>query len=81
MTAERFNTLSFEQQGYYTVKCGAYLTSCNDAFFSIDLYQINDYYVEFFYRHGETECCMARAFCNMYELNRYLENISIEDLL
>jgi hypothetical protein len=73
MTAERFNTLTLPQQGYYTVKCGVYLASFNDICFSIDLYQVNDYYVEIYYNHGETKCCMARAFCNMYELNRYLK--------
>jgi hypothetical protein len=80
MTAARFNELSLEQQGYYTVKRGVYLSSFHDFYCSSDLYQAENFYVEIFYLHGEARCCMARAFTNTQELNRYLENISIAEL-
>jgi hypothetical protein len=81
MTAERFNTLTLPQQCYYTVKCGIYLASFNDCHFSLDLYQVNNYYVEVFYRLGETECSFARAFSDTFDLNKYLQKISIAELL
>jgi hypothetical protein len=81
MTAERFNTLTLEQQSYYTVKCGVYLASFHDVYLSADLYQSGNFYIEMYYEKGNNSCCMARAFTETYVLNKYLQDISIEELL
>lgn len=81
MTANRFNALTLPQKCYFVVKCGVYLSTFNDRRLSIDLYQLEDYYVEIFYEHGTTDCSMARAFVGTFELDKYLVNISIAELL
>lgn len=81
MNIEKFNALTLPQKCYYTAKRGVYLATFNDLYLSIDLYQVENYYVEIFYEHGSTDCSMARSFTGTYELNKYIENISIEELL
>jgi hypothetical protein len=81
MNIEKFDTLTLPQKCYYVVQRGVYLATFNDVHLSIDLYQVENYYVEIFYEHGSTDCSMARAFTGTYELNKYLEKISITELL
>ena len=80
MTVERFNLLTLPQQWYYTKKCGVYLASVNDEHCSVDLFQCERFYVERFYKPGETECWFVKAFTGTFFLNKYLEQISIEQL-
>jgi hypothetical protein len=80
MTIEKFGMFTTPQQCYYIIKRGVYLATFHDLCLSIDLYEVNNFYVEVFYEHGKTECLMARAFKGTFELNKYLENISVAEL-
>lgn len=80
MTAERFNSKALHEQCYYTAKCGVYLASFNDKEVSIDLFQIDSFYVEMFYLNGASQCCYAKAWNHTNCLNKYLKQISIAGL-
>jgi hypothetical protein len=80
MNVVRFNQLTLVQQCYYTMKMGAYLATYNDADISIDLYEVNRFYVEVYYMKGATECSMAKAYAHTVCLNKYLPQISIAAL-
>lgn len=60
---------------------GIYLCSRQEPEYTIDLYQIDAFYVEAYYHHREKVSGYMRAFSSVHDLEPYLDEIDLSGLM
>jgi hypothetical protein len=81
MTMLQFISLNKIVQEEILLSCGVYLAGRTDKKFVYDLYQIDGFYVEFFYKPESETTIYVRAFDELDHLDAYLEEIDITCLV
>ena len=76
-----FSFLEREQQEYIISEQGTFLATMEKDGFIFDLYQLETYYVEFFYYLHDHEKIVVRCFNSPDELRPYFGLIDIDGLL
>jgi hypothetical protein len=81
MTLYEFNSL--DEQGKLEVVVGdsVYIATREDKEHMIRLYHTDDFYIELFYHFDEEALKKIRTFRNVSQLEPYLGNINIEELI
>jgi hypothetical protein len=81
MTIYKFDHLHKIEQEESVEDEGVFLANRNDGQLMFDLYQIGDFYVEFYYYINRNDFKVKlRSFVDTEELNPYLETIDISKL-
>lgn len=80
MNLDQFNLLQTERQLRTAWTQGVHLANRNTLFFSVALYQIDNFYVEVFYSRTEKKVVNCRSFTATDLLAPYLEQMCIEDI-
>ena len=81
MTIYHFNKLNEEDQINTIEQDGVLVSEREDSFCYIKLYQIENFYVEFFYHSHFNVLINIHAFKNMACLDPYLQNMDVEALI
>ena len=81
MTMLQYISLDAVLQEEILKECGVYVAGRADDEFIYDLYQIDGFYVEFFYKPLINSGISARAFDDTQNLCAYLQDIDISCLL
>ena len=76
-----FSFLEREQQEYIISEQGIFLATMEKDGLIFDLYQLESFYVEFFYYLHDNEKIIVRCFNSPDELRPYLGLIDIDGLL
>ena len=81
MTLSKFNMLSQTQQYQVLMDRAVYLSNRSDNNFNYILYQIDAFYIEVKFDLVANDFIMYRAFEDMSELEPYLEEIDLHQVL
>jgi hypothetical protein len=80
MDIERFHILTQPQKSYYTQKMGVFLCCRQNTEALIQLYAVNNYYVEIIFPLRFSTDLYVHAFSSMAKLEPYLTEIDIDCL-
>ncbi|MEO5998541.1 MAG: hypothetical protein ABIN89_17420 [Chitinophagaceae bacterium] len=81
MTLYQFDHLNEIEQEESIEDEGVFLANRNEGLLMFDLYQIGDFYVEFYYNiNRNSSKIMLRSFVDIEELHPYLDTIDISYL-
>jgi hypothetical protein len=81
MQLEQFRLLDRENKQDLVFETGTYLSSRRDTEYTIELYQLESFYVEVFYTYGKSRMVYIRAFSCLNDLEPYLTSINLSSLL
>ena len=81
MTLSKFNILNQTQQYEVLLDRAVYLSNRSDNNFNYILYQIDAFYIEVKFDLVANDFIMYRAFDDMLELDSYLEEIDLHQVL
>jgi hypothetical protein len=81
MTIKEFKFLEKESKHHFLLDKGVFLLTRQEPEYYIDLYQLDDFYVEAYFHYGRNRLVYLRAFTNMEELYPYLKQVDISPLL
>jgi hypothetical protein len=81
MKLEEFQYLNKSTKTQVLFDNGIYLSSRQEPEYTIDLYQIDSFYVEVFYHHGSKVIIYLKAFSRLEDLGPYLDDIDLSQLL
>ena len=77
---EKFKKLTVDQQAKYVKNKGRYLTIRENRHFLIDLYCLEDFFVELWYSPNSVGINQIRSFKDIKQLEPYLKNIDISNI-
>ncbi len=77
---EKFKKLTIDQQAKYVKIKGNYLSIRENRHFLIDLYGIDDFFVELWYSPNSVGINQIRSFRDVKQLEPYLKNIDISGI-
>ena len=81
MTLHHFNTLNQNKQKETMLERGAFLADRTTEDFITILYQVDGFYVEIIYLRADNKIVLVRSFDSADELQPYLEQIDLSNLL
>lgn len=82
MTLYQFNHLNEVEQEESVEDIGVFLANRNAGVLMFDLYQIDNFYIEFsYFINRNASKVMLRSFVDTNELHPYLDAIDVSDLL
>lgn len=81
MTPEYFLSLNDQRRESILAKKGIHLAQRENGELFYDLYQVDSFYVEFCYFISVNSTVTTNVFTDIRNLNPYLENCNISDLL
>ena len=81
MTLLHFNTLNQNKQKETMLERGAFLADRTTEDFITILYQVDGFYVEIIYLRADNKIVLVRSFDSADELQPYLEQIDLSNLL
>lgn len=81
MTLQEFKTLTKQKQYRVIRYTGVYLASRSLRGMKAELYQVDGFYLEAFYRMPGEELAFMKIFDNTLPLDPYLEHINVAGLL
>lgn len=81
MNIEKFNRLSQEKQLDITMMMGVLLIECRRFNFTLRLFQIHSFYIEVYSMEESGEVIAINAFEDIENLETYLEQIDISELV
>lgn len=81
MTLQYFRKLAENKQYRCVLEKGAYVTERNQGDALVMLFQIDQFYIEIFFQIDTDELLGAYCFQNTDELQLYLEQINLDELL
>jgi len=73
----KFMTLDIDERVNHVWRFGTYLISREESGYIIDLYYLNNYYVEMFYNNVDNSIAEIKTFRSAMFLNPYLDQIDI----
>lgn len=77
---ENFKKLTIDQQAAYVKKKGQYLSIRENRHFLIDLYSLDDFFVELWYSPNSVGINQIKAFNHIDHLDPYLKNIDLANI-
>lgn len=80
MTQYHFNILEENEKANIVWRKGVLLGERTDRYYTISLYQLNDFYVEVFRHNHFNVITRFKSFSNTNQLAPYLEEISLEGM-
>lgn len=80
MTESNFKSLKKEEKVVVVYEEGVYIDNRIEPEYTVQLYQMESFYVELFYHARTKEVVYARSFSSTDELNPYLKKIDIISL-
>lgn len=81
MTYDQFDTQTRDQQRKLLLHEGTYLSYRKCDQYSAFLYQVNNFYVEVFFKVNNLEITYVHSFEDTDHLEPYLDKINLEDLM
>ena len=76
-----FNELSLDEKAWYLWHGATFLNVYEKAVYRINLFHLNNYYIELWYHVEGNKVDNIRAFTSQDLLDPFLENIHIESLI
>ncbi len=77
---KKFKKLTIDQQANYVKRFGKYLSIRENRHFLIDLYCIDDFFVELWYSPNSAGINQIKAFRGIEKLDPYLKNIDLSGI-
>ena len=81
MTLHHFNALDQDKQRWWVLERGVYLSNRKTDDFTVFLFQLDGFYIEIFFHNENDEVYLIKSFANTDELEPYLEEINLFQLL
>jgi hypothetical protein len=76
-----FNGLNNDEKAWYLWHGAAFLSVYEKAGYRINLFHLNDYYIELWYNISDNKVDHIRAFRTLDLLDPFLDNINIDSVL
>lgn len=81
VTISEFNELTLDEKAWYLWHGATFLHVYQNSKFRINLFYLNDYYIELWYHIDENKVENIRAFKSIELLEPFLQNIDIDCVL
>jgi hypothetical protein len=81
ITIGRFNEMNIDEKSYYLWHGATFLHVYEKSGYRVNLFFMNDYYIELHYNIETNKIDRIRAFTSVHCLEPFLDNIRIEVLL
>ena len=81
VTISEFNELTMDEKAWYLWHGASFLHVYENGGFRINLFHLNNYYIELWYDIKGNKVEKIRAFTSIALLDPFLENIHIESLV
>jgi len=81
ITIGRFNELNIDEKSYYLWHGATFLHAIEKEQYRINLFHMNDYYIELWYHTGSNQIDHIRAFTSVECLEPFLDTIFIGGIL
>lgn len=78
ITIGRFNTLDMDEKSYYLWHGATFLHVYEEGEFRVNLFHMNDYYIELWYSMETNKIETIRAFTSIDCLEPFLKNIRLD---